>query len=121
MNIESYFAKDITFILASSDTNRDENLKVTLEADAQSLNLYERGMIFYDYCPDTSQTSGYTFYWKRYIIDNVVHSNVIMVPITADILYKNVVNRVNSEKCNITNKENYFCDINDVLPILKND
>lgn len=87
VNVRDYLSKDITFMLGAADTIRDANLRVTPEADAQGLNRYSRGCNFYDYCYNLSEQLGCNFSWSKYEVEKVGHSNTVMAPVAADIIY----------------------------------
>lgn len=87
VNVRDYLSKDITYMLGVADTIRDANLRVTPEADAQGLNRYSRGCNFYEYCYNLSEQLDCSFSWSKYEVNKVGHSNTVMAPIAADIIY----------------------------------
>lgn len=83
------YEKNFVLMLGTADVNRDSNLRVTAEADAQGKNRYERGNYFYNWCQADAAARGLSFNWKKVEVEGVAHNQAKMAPAAADFLYGN--------------------------------
>ncbi len=90
MNLDkaAYYKKDMVVLLGDADTLRSSNLRQTKEADAQGLNRFERGNTFYNYCKNDAEKGEQVFNWKLQYVKGAKHSDKMMAPVAAEILYK---------------------------------
>lgn len=86
-DVTQALAKKLTLFIGENDTERDNNLNVTTEADEQGLTRKERGANFYLQWANTARLLGMRYVWKIKQIEGVSHSNNRMSPVAADFLY----------------------------------
>ncbi len=71
-----YFATKVYVLLGTADTDRDsKDFNVTMEADAQGKNRYERGKYFYKTVKTYTAVAQLKLNWEQYDVPNVAHSN----------------------------------------------
>jgi len=81
------FRKNLVVFLAEGDTIRDSYLNVSKEADRQGLNRFERGNNFFKSAVDYTARKKIPFQWQLHTISGAAHSNFLMAPAAADLLY----------------------------------
>ncbi len=91
MNLDraKYYSKNMVILLGDADTIRTSSLRQTKEADLQGLNRFERGHTFFNYCKNDAQINNLDFNWTMQYVKDAHHSNILMVPTAAEILYGN--------------------------------
>ena len=75
-NLTAFFNTNIYVLLGTADTDRDsKDFNITMEADAQGKNRFERGKYFFTQAKIKANEMKLTFNWKEYFIPGVGHSN----------------------------------------------
>ena len=82
-----FYGKELTVLLGEADTLRSSSLRKTPEADAQGLNRLERGRNFYAWCREDALRRGAEFRHQLRLVGGSGHSDALMAPKAADILY----------------------------------
>jgi len=85
----NYYQKNLTVLLGAADTIRDNNLRVTQQADQQGRHRFERGNNFFEYNSDLSIQNNFPFNWNRFHVEGIGHQHRDMSAAAADILYGN--------------------------------
>ena len=85
----NYYEEEMVVLLGTADTLRTSNLRQTYEADQQGRNRFERGISFFEYNKDRAASSSQLFNWSLHYVEDAGHSNSLMAPPAADILYGN--------------------------------
>ena len=88
-NRATVYGRPFTLMLGTADTNRDSELRVTAEADAQGLNRFARGEKFFNTCKADAESRSLEFKWERVYVQGVAHDYTKMAPAAADYLYAN--------------------------------
>lgn len=81
------FQKKLVIFLAEGDTIRDSYLNVSVEADRQGPNRFERGNNFFKTAENYATRKNIPFLWQLRTLPDAAHSNRRMAPAAADILY----------------------------------
>ena len=89
LNKAEYYKKNMIVLLGDADTLRTSNLRQTPEADAQGLNRLDRGNTFFNYCKNDAEQSNMEFNWSLQYVKDAKHSDKLMAPAAAEILYGN--------------------------------
>jgi poly(3-hydroxybutyrate) depolymerase len=78
-NLAAFFATKLHVLLGMADTDRNsKDFNVTMEADAQGKNRFERGKYFFKTAKSKATELQLPFNWQLYFVPNVAHSNAGM-------------------------------------------
>jgi poly(3-hydroxybutyrate) depolymerase len=83
-----YCAKKLFILLGTSDTQRDNNLRTTQQADAQGRNRLERGESFFAFNESIATALNSDFNWTKLLVEDVAHEHLKMSAAAADLLYQ---------------------------------
>ena len=84
----NFYNKELTLLLGTADTLRDNNLRVTAQADNQGRNRLERGNAFFERNQNQAAAANQDFRWQRVLAEGVGHDHRLMSPAAADFLYQ---------------------------------
>ena len=75
-NLVSFFATKLYVLQGMADTDRDsKDFNITMEADAQGKNRFERGKYFFANAKSKAVELQAPFNWEQYFVPKVGHSN----------------------------------------------
>lgn len=76
--LRAYLARPLTLFMGTKDTDRDEDLDTSPEADRQGLNRYERGKNSFEKARRLALEKGWTFGWRLVEAPGVGHDHQAM-------------------------------------------
>jgi poly(3-hydroxybutyrate) depolymerase len=85
---QNFYNQDLTLLLGTADTLRNNNLRVTAQADNQGRNRLERGNAFFERNQNQAASANQNFQWQRVYVEGVGHDHRQMSPAAADFLYQ---------------------------------
>jgi len=83
----NYHSKNLIVLLGTADTNRDNSLRVTQQADNQGRHRFERGQKFFEFNQNLSLEHDQPFNWSMKFVEDVGHQHREMSAAAADAIY----------------------------------